>query len=266
MPHKDKEERREYSKKYRLEHKEEAKESNKKYRLEHKEENKECKKNYYLQNKEKIKEKHKKYRLEHKDESKKYYLEHKEEHNRRSREYHHQHKDRISIYRKEYSRKLYLLHKDRIDIRNKEYYLKNKDKRRTVVNKHNRTWRSYRYANDPIFKRKEKIRGICKKIIIKIIKNDCITKRRDSTCLKYFGTTVDGFKKHIESQFTDTMSWYNHGHIYNPDAWQLDHIIPIGSFDFAIEENFTKAFHYTNTQPLMSSDHREKSNKEKGTK
>ena len=81
--------------------------------------------------------------------------------------------------------------------------------------------------------------------------------------MKLFGTTVDGFKKHIESQFTGTMSWYNNGRIDNPYAWQLDHIIPTSSFDFTIEENFTKAFHYTNTQPLMSSDHIEKSNKEK---
>ena len=69
---------------------------------------------------------------------------------------------------------------------------------------------------------------------------------------------VDGYKEHIESQFTDSMSWDNHGQMYNPDAWQIDHIIPIGSFDFNIEENFIKAFHYTNTQPLMSSDHIEK--------
>ena len=77
-------------------------------------------------------------------------------------------------------------------------------------------------------------------------------------------TQKGDFKKHIENQFTDTISWHNHGKTDNPDAWQLDHIIPIGSFDFAIEENFTKAFHYTNTQPLMSSDHIEKSSKEKG--
>ena len=119
-------------------------------------------------------------------------------------------------------------------------------------------------ANDPIYKRVRSTKTKCSKIIVKIILNGDITAENDAECLKLFGITVDGFKKHIESQFTDTMSWYNHGQIYNPDAWQLDHIIPIGSFDFTIEENFTKAFHYTNTQPLMSSDHREKSSKEKG--
>ena len=122
--------------------------------------------------------------------------------------------------------------------------------------------RRNRLARDPIFRgvrsRRSKLG-----IIFMIIKNGGITSKKfDTACLKVFGTTVDGFKKHIENQFTDTISWHNHGKTDNPDAWQLDHIIPIGSFDFAIEENFTKAFHYTNTQLLMSSEHMEKTHKE----
>lgn len=202
-----KEERREYNKKYSLEHKEEKKERNKKYRLHHKDESK-------------------KYRLEHKDESKKYYSENKEE-------------------RKEY---------------NKKYHSENKEE----INVTTRKWRKNKHDNDPIFKRNNQIRCIFKSIINKIVTNDDITAENDSKCLKLFGTTVDGFKKHIENQFTGTMSWYNHGPIYNPTKWQVDHIIPIVSFDFTVEENFTKAFHYTNTRPLMSSDHMEKSNKEQG--
>ena len=141
--------------------------------------------------------------------------------------------------------------------------------------------RKNRRANNPIYKkvnsRRNKLGTILKIIKNGEIKHGEITKKIkrkekrlaflfDTKCLKYFGTTIDGYKKHIESQFTDTMSWDNHGDMDNPDAWQLDHIIRIGSFDFTIEENFTKAFHYTNTQPLMSSDHMEKTSKEKATK
>ena len=144
---------------------------------------------------------------------------------------------------------------------NKKYNLEHKDTRREKFRK----WQKIRYNNDPIYKRLKLIRNRFRKIIIKIITNGDITIENDIACLKLFGTTVDGLKKHIENQFTGTMSWYNHGgNMYNPTKWQIDHIIPIGSFDFDIEENFTKAFHYTNTQPLMSSDHMEKSNKEKG--
>ena len=196
-----------------------------------KEERKEYKKNYYLENKEEINER-----------KRKYYLVHKEELNIQSKEYKLEHKEEIKEY-------------------NKKYSSENKEER----NVRRRKSAKIRYNNDPIYKRVHLIRDIFRGILIKIITNGNITERNNSNCLKLFGTTVDGLKKHIESQFTDTMSWYNHGHIYNPDAWQLDHIIPIGSFDFTIEENFTKAFHYTNTQPLMSSDHIEKSSKEKGT-
>ena len=142
----------------------------------------------------------------------------------------------------------------------KKYRLEHKDEKKEQGKK----WRKIQYDNDPIYKRLRLIRGRFRNIIFKMITNGNITERNDITCLKLFGTTVDGFKKHIESQFTGTMSWYNNGRIDNPYAWQLDHIIPTSSFDFTIEENFTKAFHYTNTQPLMSSDHLEKSNKEKG--
>ena len=215
MPHKDKEERKEYDKKYRLEHKDENKEYDKKYRLEHKEEIKERKRKYNLLHKEECKIRDKKYRLEHKDE--------------------------IKVYNKKYSSENNEAIKGRV-----------------------RKWVKIRYNNDPIYKRVHQIRDIFKYILLKIITNGNITAENDIACLKLFGTTVDGLKKHIENQFTGTMSWYNHGRIDNPNKWQLDHIIRIGSFDFTIEENFTKAFHYTNTRPLMSSDHIEKSNKEKG--
>ena len=193
-----------------------------------KDKEKEYQRKWYLLHKEEKKEYDKKYRLENKDESKKYRLEHKDK-------------------KKEY---------------NKEYRLEHKDKK----NEQGRKWRKIQYDNDPIYKRLILIKRRFEYIILKIITNGNITERNDSNCLKLFGTTVNGFKKHIESQFTGTMSWYNNGRMDNPNKWQLDHIIPIGSFDFNIEENFTKAFHYTNTQPLMSSDHLEKSNKEKGIK
>ena len=190
-----------------------------------------------------------------KEYDKKYRLEHKEEIKERKRKYNLLHREELNIQSKEYK----LGHKEEIKEYNKKYSSENNEAIKGRVRK----WVKIRYNNDPIYKRVHQIRDIFKYILLKIITNGNITERNDITCLKLFGTTVDGFKKHIESQFTGTMSWYNNGRIDNPYAWQLDHIIPTSSFDFTIEENFTKAFHYTNTQPLMSSDHIEKSNKEK---
>jgi hypothetical protein len=55
--------------------------------------------------------------------------------------------------------------------------------------------------------------------------------------------------------FSPGMNWANYG------AWHLDHIVPISSFDLTDREHFVRACHYTNYQPLWSTD-----NLKKGTK
>jgi hypothetical protein len=42
------------------------------------------------------------------------------------------------------------------------------------------------------------------------------------------------------------MTWGNYGII-----WEIDHKIPLSSFDLIQEENIPKAFSYLNTQPLF---------------
>ena len=140
--------------------------------------------------------------------------------------------------RKEYQKRYDLLHKKEIKIKSKNYALEHKDE----IRGRKRKWERNKYTNDPIYKRRLTIRAIFRHIVFKIITNGNITEQNDITCLKLFGTTVDGFKKHIENQFTDSMSWHNHGNMDNPDAWQLDHIIPTSSFDFTIEEILSKHF------------------------
>ena len=124
--------------------------------------------------------------------------------------------------------------------------------------------RENRYINDNVYKRTTIMRSTHLFIINKIIKNGDISRDNNVKCLETLGITIDGYKKYIENKFTDTMNWQNHGNMNNPTKWQIDHIIPISSFDFNIEENFMKAFHYSNTQPLMSNDHKEKTSIEAG--
>ncbi len=65
--------------------------------------------------------------------------------------------------------------------------------------------------------------------------------------------TVDEFKRHIESQFLNWMSWSNHGNCgineYNC-SWDLDHIIPISYAK--TEEEVYLLNHWSNFQPLCS--------------
>ena len=64
------------------------------------------------------------------------------------------------------------------------------------------------------------------------------------------GITFTEFKKYLESKFKKGMSWENYG------AWEIDHIIPVSSFDLTSKQGQKKAFHYTNTQPLWAKENR----------
>jgi hypothetical protein len=55
----------------------------------------------------------------------------------------------------------------------------------------------------------------------------------------------------------EVMSWDNYG-LY---GWHLDHIIPLASFDLTDREQFLKACHYTNLQPLWAEDNLSKGDK-----
>lgn len=63
--------------------------------------------------------------------------------------------------------------------------------------------------------------------------------------------------RHIESQFTDGMSWDN------KREWQIDHIRPVSSFNFDSTDHpdFKKCWALNNLQPLWAKDNISKGNK-----
>lgn len=70
------------------------------------------------------------------------------------------------------------------------------------------------------------------------------------------GCSGQFFKEYIEAQFKPEMNWENHG-----SYWELDHTIPIMSFDVKIKSEMLKAFHYSNCKPLKKFDNRSKGDK-----
>ncbi len=64
------------------------------------------------------------------------------------------------------------------------------------------------------------------------------------------GCSWDELKLHLESQFSDGMTWDNYG----LHGWHIDHIKPCASFDLTIDSEQKKCFHYTNLQPLWAED------------
>ena len=54
------------------------------------------------------------------------------------------------------------------------------------------------------------------------------------------------------------MTWENQG---GKNGWDIDHIMPVASFDFTKEEDIIRCQHYTNFQPLWHVDNLIKSDK-----
>lgn len=135
--------------------------------------------------------------------------------------------------------------------RNRKQYLKN-NRIYNKLNSHKNIQRSAQYITnrrktDPHFKFKHNLS--CK--IRKVIKG----KKYKST-EKLLGCTVEEFRKYIERQFTDKMSWDNYG-----TYWHLDHIVPCSYYDLSKPHHQEECFFYTNYQPLEAKRNLRKSNR-----
>ena len=64
---------------------------------------------------------------------------------------------------------------------------------------------------------------------------------------KWIGCSPEELKAHLESLFTEGMTWENYG----KDGWHVDHIRPICSFT---AEEWEQVNHYTNLRPLWAED------------
>ena len=101
-----------------------------------------------------------------------------------------------------------------------------------------------KYHNDPAFKIKNLMRGRINKVLDR--------KKQSKRFTQELGCTFDELVTHLESQFyTDPktgeiMTWDNHG----VHGWHVDHIKPLYDIDLYDDEQFKKAAHYTNLQPL----------------
>lgn len=82
------------------------------------------------------------------------------------------------------------------------------------------------------------------------------TPRQKKAC-DLLGCGFKHFKKHIESLFTEGMSWENYG------EWHIDHINPLMTYDLTKRGQQAKAFHYKNLRPLWGDDNRKRIKKER---
>ena len=148
----------------------------------------------------------------------------------------------------------------------KEYYIKNKEKRKLYKTEHYRKNKEYyflyekKYREQEINKQKRnkyeqnkkyndinfKLSWILRNRLNKALKNN----QKIGSAVKDLGCTIEELKSHLESLWQEGMNWDN----YSRNGWHIDHIKPLSSFNLEDREQFKKACHYSNLQPMWAKD------------
>ena len=75
---------------------------------------------------------------------------------------------------------------------------------------------------------------------------------KSGSAVSDLGCSIEELKCHIEGKFLEGMTWENWG--LGKDKWNIDHKIPLISFDLENREQFLAACNFKNLQPLWSDD------------
>ena len=145
--------------------------------------------------------------------------------------------------RNEYMKEYYRKNKEKMNKQSYDYSRKNREK----INE----W-AREYYKDPA---KRIARSMYNRVRIAIF--DQLVKKSAST-KELCGCTWKELVKHLESQFKEGMTWDNYGRGTN--NWSIDHIITCSNFDLTKIEEQQKCFHYTNLQPLWTTENSSKRN------
>jgi hypothetical protein len=102
----------------------------------------------------------------------------------------------------------------------------------------------------PIYKLRRAIRSRLQTELKHVVKSFSYSKS--------IGCKYAVLQTHLEKQFKPGMNWNNYGKV-----WNLDHIVPMASFDLTNPEQVKICNHFTNLQPMWAKDNFSKLNKTK---
>lgn len=154
--------------------------------------------------------------------------------------------------KKEYDKKYRLINREKLIKNVSEYQKKIPNEIRAKRN------RNYRHKNKDKFNKwqleyinKNKYRFVYRSILNNFIKR--VGKNKFDSAINMLGYDYDKFKKRIEVNFKDGMSWDNHG------LWHIDHKKPISKFKEGTSSRIVNAL--CNLQPLWATENLSKFNK-----
>lgn len=156
-----------------------------------------------------------------------------------SKKYYENNKDKV----KEYQKKHYELNKETYIKKARDWGKNNQEQKNNKVNERNKI----RKKEDILFKLKTKLKT---DIYISLKR-----RKKSKTLEQIIGLSLDNYKKYIENQFEDWMTWENWG-LY---TWHIDHIIPLSSAK--TEDEVYLLWHYSNLRPLSAQENLKKGKK-----
>ena len=159
-------------------------------------------------------------------------------------DYKHLYRSHCILCDKKQKRNYYNKNKIRILDGQKQFRLRNKDRVRSRKQK----WKQKKMKSSPIFKTLKRLRTR----MAYALKG----KQKTANTMALLGCTVEDLRSHLQSQFTEGMTWENRGKV-----WHIDHLLPCASFDLNDPEQQRRCFHYTNLQPLFAFDNMSKGEK-----
>ncbi len=146
--------------------------------------------------------------------------------------------------RDERAKLYYKKNKEHIKIYGKQYRKDNKIKLRNLLNKRRKENINLRISN------------LLRNRIGQVIRRKQ-QKSRGGSAVRDLGCSVKELRFYLEGKFQDGMTWENWGTY----GWHIDHVIPLSFFNLSDREQFLKACHYTNLQPLWAVDNYKKAKK-----
>lgn len=226
------------------------------YRQEYRRKNRESIRAYRLKNRDKMNKQYAEWRKKNPGYMKAYRKRNREKLSQQNAEWRKTHRDQVLAGKKRW----YSKHHDKILAYHKRYYNDNKDvlltqmrqyakKIRPLRTVYENNYRRRRESLDPAYLLGRRLRSRAR---IAFTKKGLKKKESFNQLL---GGTYEQARMHVESLFTERMSWENYG------EWHIDHIRPLCSFDLTKPDGQRKAFHYTNLQPLWAQDNLKKGKK-----
>ncbi len=173
--------------------------------------------------------------------SKKFRIRHDEEIKKEKQEYYQLNKSHFqakhALYRE--------THKQELAESKHEYYMINRE----AILDRTHEYYNVKYNDDTNFKLKSRLRH---RIRIALKGN-----YKSGSAVRDLGCSIPELKDYIQSKFYSNMTWSNWGKV-----WELDHIVPLYTFDLTDREQLLEASHYTNLQPLTIEDHKKKTSQD----